>query len=77
MNYENLKKLIKKSGLTIKEFADILGYHPSTISNMKQHPAVPNHFAVIAALIAEMEYQELDYKKVIEKLDLKTHGNKK
>lgn len=77
MNYEELKILIKRSGLTINEFAKILGYSPASISNLAKQDVVPNNLIIIASLMAELEYHEIDFKKIINKLDLKSHGNKK
>lgn len=69
MKYDTFKKYIKRSGLTIKEFAELIKYNPSSISNLKNQE-VPNNLAIIAVLLAELEYNECDYKKALEKIDI-------
>jgi len=42
MNYEEFKKQLKKSNLTIKEFANICGLNPDSISaNWKKANEIP------------------------------------
>ena len=69
MQYDTFKKYIKKSGLTIKEFAEIIKYNPSSISNLKNQE-VPNNLAIIAVLLSELEYNGCDYKRALKKIDI-------
>jgi transcriptional regulator with XRE-family HTH domain len=69
MKYETFKKYIKRSGLTVKEFAELLKYNPSSISNLKDGK-IPNNLIVIAVLLSECVYRDLDPKELFESMEL-------
>lgn len=71
MNYEELLRNIGKSGLTIREFAEILGMNRVSISNLSKKQEVPVHLGIIAALMGEMAEHGLDFRPVIAKMDIK------
>ena len=68
MNYEQFLRELAKAGLSIRAFADLIGMKPNSITNYA-HKDVPSHLAIIAALIAEMSNQRLDFRKVLEKVE--------
>ncbi|HAV5608001.1 TPA: XRE family transcriptional regulator [Acinetobacter baumannii] len=68
MPYAEFQRLIGKAGLTIKEFAELLGMNPNSITNYHKVGVVPSHIAIIISLIATMRDQGLDFYEVFEKL---------
>ncbi len=51
MTYKELKMNIARAGLTIKEFAELIGMHPTSITNLKSREAVPNKISMIILLL--------------------------
>lgn len=70
MNYEELKRNIRKAGLDIKDFAELIKVNPNSITNLKSKEKMPKNIAVIAVLLGEMVDKGLEYKHLFEKLDL-------
>lgn len=68
MPYLEFQRLIGKAGLTIKEFATLLGMNPNSITNYHKVGVIPSHIAIIISLISSMKDQGLDFYKVFEKL---------
>lgn len=71
MNYNELLRNIGKSGLTIRDFAELLGMNRVSISNLSKKEEVPVHLGIIAALMGEMAEHGLDFRPVITKIDVK------
>lgn len=71
MNYEELLRNIGKSGLTIRDFAELLGMNRVSISNLAKKEEVPVHLGIIAALMGEMAEHGLDFRPVIAKMNIK------
>jgi len=70
MNYAEFRRQLGKAGISIKDFAALLKLQPTSISSYARGGKVPDHLAVISSLMAEMADHGLNYRKVIEKLDL-------
>ncbi len=70
MTYDEFRRQLGKAAISIREFAELLRMSPNTVSNKAQQGRVPDHMAVIAALIAEMAERQIDYRSIIGKLDL-------
>ena len=68
MPYTEFQRLIGKAGLSIKEFAELLGMKPNSITNYSKQGVVPTHIAVIVALISTMKDEGLDFYPVFEKV---------
>ena len=68
MPYTEFQRLIGKAGLSIKEFAELLGIKPNSIMNYSKQGVVPTHIAVIVALISTMKDEGLDFYPVFEKV---------
>lgn len=68
MTYYQLVKNIRKSGLTIKEFASLIKISPTAITNYSKADRIPNHLAIISTLICEMETNNIDFKQAIENI---------
>jgi hypothetical protein len=70
MVYEEFKRQVGKAGLTFREFADLLKLNPTSISNRAKRGGVPNHLAVIAALMGEMKDHQIDFKSVLARIEI-------
>ena len=68
MPYTEFQRLIGKAGLSIKEFAELLGIKPNSITNYSKQGVVPTHIAVIVALISTMKDEGLDFYPIFEKV---------
>jgi transcriptional regulator with XRE-family HTH domain len=65
MPYSEFQRLIGKAGLTIKEFAELLGMNPNSITNYHKVGVIPSHIAII---ISSMKENGIDFYKVFEKV---------
>ena len=59
---------LERAGLTVRNFADLIGMNPNSITNYAGRGEVPQHIALIAVLIAEMAVGSLDYREAIAKV---------
>jgi hypothetical protein len=71
MNYEEFRHQLGKAGLTNKAFAELLDLNPNSITNFKAKGNIPSHLAVIVVFMAEFRDRGIDFKIMIEKLELK------
>lgn len=71
MGYEGFLRDLARAGLSIRAFAELLRMNPNSVSNYARSGDIPDHLAVIAALVAEMSVQGLDFRGVISSVDLK------
>jgi hypothetical protein len=70
VSYEDFIVELGKAGLSVREFALLLGRRPNSISNNRKLGEVPDHLAVIAALMAELQARNIPFKPVFERLGL-------
>ncbi|WP_421915777.1 XRE family transcriptional regulator [Mesorhizobium sp.] len=70
MGYEGFLRDLARAGLSIRAFAELIGMNPNSVSNYARSGGVPDHLAIIAALVAEMGTQGLDFRGVISKVEL-------
>lgn len=70
MTYEEFKRHLGKAGLSIKDFAGLLKQNPNSFTNYKTKGEVPDHIAVIVALMGVMADNALDFREVVSALDL-------
>ncbi|EEY88495.1 helix-turn-helix domain-containing protein [Acinetobacter lwoffii] len=68
MPYSEFQRLIGKAGLSIKEFAELLGMNPNSITNYNKVGFVPSHIAIIVSLISTMKDEGIDFYKVFKKI---------
>ncbi|QXA07328.1 helix-turn-helix domain-containing protein [Acinetobacter pittii] len=68
MPYSEFQRLVGKAGLTIKDFAELLGMNPNSITNYHKVGAIPSHIAIIISLISTMKDQGIDFSQVFERL---------
>lgn len=68
MPYEEFQRLIGKSGLSIKEFAQLLDMNPNSITNYKKIGKVPTQIAVITVILSDMKDDGIDFYPIFEKV---------
>lgn len=68
MIYLEFKRQLAKAGITGREFSRLVKLHPNSLSNYAKGGIVPDHWAIVAALIGEMAEHGLDYTSVIQKV---------
>ena len=72
MSYEEFLRQLGKAGLSIREFAALLRMNSNSISNYCASGEVPDHLAVVAALMGEMSEHRLDFRAVLSRIQLRT-----
>lgn len=70
MDYEELKRNIRKAGLDIKDFAELIKVNPNSITNLKSKEKMPKNIAIIAVLLGEMKEKGLPFKDYLNSIDL-------
>lgn len=70
MTYDDFKKNIKGANLTLREFADLIKANRNSITNLSSQESVPKNLYIISALLAELSYHNIDYKKVLGQMDI-------
>lgn len=70
MEYEEFKRQLGKSGLSIGEFADLVKLNRKSISNYSMQGGVPSHLAIISVLLAELSRNEIEFKPLLVRLQL-------
>lgn len=70
MTYDEFKRHVGKSGLTIKAFAELLKLNRASISNHAKSGEVPTHLAVIAVLLAEFAERKINFREILEHIEI-------
>ncbi|GGA67178.1 DNA-binding protein [Neiella marina] len=70
MTYEEFQRQLGKAGVTMRMFAELVKMNHVSLSNYSKKGTVPTHIAIIAALMGEMAEHGLDYRNVLENLDI-------
>lgn len=70
MDYEEFKRQLGKAGISGREFSRIVKLNPNSLTNYAKTGKIPAHWAIIAALMGEMAEKGLDFKAVINEIDL-------
>ena len=70
MPYEEFIRQLGKAGLSVRAFAELIGMNRNSVSNYARTGEVPAHLAVIAALMGEMGEHNLNFRAVLERIDL-------
>ncbi|AGP80482.1 hypothetical protein I533_02445 [Alteromonas mediterranea MED64] len=71
MTYEEFSRQLGKAGITAKEFAVLLKKHPNSVTNNAKTGQIPNELGVIATLIGVLADNNIEYRELISKLELK------
>lgn len=72
MTYEEFKRHLGKAGATAYEFADLTKMNRNSVTNCSQKAEVPSHLAVIVALMGEMAENNLDFRGILSRIEIKT-----
>ena len=70
MSYDDFIVELGKAGLSVREFAHLLGRRPNSISNNRKLGDIPDHLAVIAALLAELRVRNIPFRPIFTRLGL-------
>jgi len=76
MTFIDFKKLLLDAELTIPKFTALIKVSEKNIQAYKKKKEVPNAIAVVAACFAKMNQDGVDFKEIIEELDLKKKEKK-
>ena len=76
MTFIDFKKLLLDSEITLPKFSKLIKVSEKNIQAYKKKGEVPNTIAVIAACFSEMHQNNLDYKNVVENLNLQAKTKK-
>ena len=68
MTYQELQIELLKSGITIKELANLIGMNPNSITNYKNKEVIPLNLAIMLSLITELESYGVDTDSIIYKV---------
>lgn len=70
MSYADFLLELEKARLSVRAFAELIGMNPNSISNYARAGELPSHLALIAVLIAELSVQGIDYRRVMQKVEI-------
>lgn len=70
MQYDEFKRRLGKAGLSVKEFAALIGVSCNTVSNYAAKGVVPSHLAIEATLMSEMAERSIDFRRPLVDLQL-------
>lgn len=70
MNFIDFKKLLLDAEITLPKFSKLIKVSEKNLQSYKKKGEVPNAIAVTVRCIAEMHKQGMDYRKIIEELEL-------
>ena len=70
MSYDDFISELGKAGLSVRDFAALLGMRANSVSNYSQRGEVSSHLGIIAALIAELRLNGISHKPVFDRVDV-------
>ncbi|QKF82490.1 hypothetical protein CRV08_04230 [Halarcobacter ebronensis] len=76
MTFIEFKKLLLDAELTIPKFTALIKVSEKNIQSYKKKEEVPNAIAAVAACFAYMNTEGIDYKEIIDELDLQKKEKK-
>lgn len=76
MTFIEFKKLLLDAELTIPKFTALIKVSEKNIQAYKKKKEVPNAIAAVAACFAKMNQEGIDYKRLINDLELKKKEKK-
>ncbi|WP_428023858.1 hypothetical protein [Arcobacter sp.] len=76
MTFIDFKKLLLDAELTIPKFTALIKVSEKNIQAYKKKKEVPNAIAVVAACFAKMNQDGVDFREIIDELDLKKKEKK-
>ncbi|MDD3009248.1 MAG: hypothetical protein PHQ70_10335 [Arcobacter sp.] len=76
MTFIDFKKLLLDAEITIPKFTELIKVSEKNIQAYKKKKRVPNTIAVIATCFAKMNKEEIDFKALINDLELEKKEKK-
>lgn len=70
MTYSDFVDCLGRARLSIRGFAGLVCTHANTFTNYAKEGHVPDHWAIVATLVAEMARHDVDFKGPLSKLPL-------
>lgn len=70
VQYADFLKELGRAGLSVREFAGLIGMNPNSISNYARSGELPTHLSLIAVLIAGINELGGDYRQIMSKVEL-------
>lgn len=70
MSYDEFIAELGKAGLTVRDFAALLGMRANSVSNYSKRGEVSSHLGIIAALLAELRLSGVPYERVFDRVDV-------
>ena len=70
MTFVDFKKHLLDANLSIPKFANLIKVSEKNIQAYKKKEEVPNSIAVVAVCFAKMNKEGIDYKEIVEQLQL-------
>ena len=68
MPYAEFLAELERAGLSVRNFAELIGMNPNSITNYAGRGELPQHIALVAVLVAEMAIRRVDYRSAIAKV---------
>ena len=65
MTYSEFQTELINSGLSIKDFASLIGMHPNTVTNYKSKEVLPLNLAIVITLLAELKVNGIDPQPIV------------
>ena len=69
MPYADFLEELKKTGLSVREFAELIGMNPNSISNYARTGELPTHLALIAVLVVGISEMGGDYRQIMSRVE--------
>ncbi|GAB3024720.1 hypothetical protein GCM10027285_03130 [Oleiagrimonas citrea] len=70
MDYDEFQRNVRKAGLTLTGFAELLCMNRVSLSNYASRGRVPTHLAVIAVLLGELGERGIDHREVLSRIHI-------
>jgi hypothetical protein len=70
LTYAEFLAELERAALNVREFAALVQMNPNSVSNYARKREVPTHLAVIAALLAELRSNGIDYQPVFARVQI-------
>ncbi len=67
--YTDFLAELRKASLSVREFAELVGMNPNSISNYARSGELPTHIALIAVLVAGVGELGGDYRRVMARVE--------
>ena len=69
MRYADFLEELRKAGLSVRAFAELIGMNPNSISNYARTREIPTHLALIAVLVVGISEVGGDYRRIMSRVE--------